>query len=54
MSIPFSPAREQLGHTAPLSEHLDVPLLGVPVRYRSNSPAVIASAAPVTSASRRR
>lgn len=44
MSIPFSPAREQLGHTAPLSEHLDVPLLGVPVRYRSNSPAVIASA----------
>jgi hypothetical protein len=45
MTIPFSPARDQLGHTAPLSEILEIPLLGVPVRYRSNSPAVIAAAA---------
>jgi hypothetical protein len=45
MIIPFSPAQDQLGHTAPLSEALELPLLGVPTRYRSNSPAVIAAAA---------
>jgi hypothetical protein len=44
MTIPFFPASDQLGHSAPLSEALDVPLLGVPARYRSNSPAVIAAA----------
>jgi hypothetical protein len=45
MTIPFSPANEQLGHTAPLNEALEAPLLGVPTRYRSNSQVVIAAAA---------
>jgi hypothetical protein len=45
MSISFSPARDMLGHTAPLSESLEVALLGVPARYRSNSADVIAAAA---------
>jgi hypothetical protein len=43
-SIPFSPAVEQLGHTAPLHHSFDYPLLGVPVRLRSNSQAVLEAA----------
>lgn len=44
MSPRFHPANDLLGQTAPLGELLEVPLLGVPVRFRSNSPAVIAVA----------
>lgn len=45
MSDGFHPAIDQLGLTAPLVASLQVPLLGVPVLYRSNSAAVIAAAA---------
>lgn len=45
MSIAYAPASDLLGHSAPLSETLAVPLLGVPVVYSSNSAAVIACAA---------
>lgn len=44
MSIPYTPAADPLGQTAPLDHSLTVPLLGVPVTYRSNSPAVIEAA----------
>jgi hypothetical protein len=42
--IPFHPATDLLGHTAPLGEVARFPLLGVPLEIRSNSPAVIAAA----------
>jgi hypothetical protein len=42
--IPFYPAADLLGHTAPLSEVARFALLGVPLEIRSNSPAVIAAA----------
>lgn len=42
--IDFTPAADQLGHTAPLVAEAELPLLGLPVRYRSNSPALIAAA----------
>ena len=45
MSLSYDPATDLLGHTAPLGHTLELPLLGVPVRYRSNSPAVIAATA---------
>ena len=44
VGIPFSPAADPLGHTAPLHERARFPLLGVPLELRSNSPAVIAAA----------
>ncbi len=45
MSVPYHAAHDLLGQSAPLSDSLEVPLLGVPVRFSSNSPAVIATAA---------
>jgi hypothetical protein len=42
--IPFTPATDPLGHTAPLDHCASFPLLGVPLEIRSNSPAVIAAA----------
>ena len=42
--IPFTPATDPLGHTAPLDHCASFPLLGVPLEVRSNSPAVIAVA----------
>ena len=42
--IPFTPATDPLGHTAPLDHCASFPLLGVPLEVRSNSPAVIAAA----------
>ncbi|GAB4424539.1 MAG: hypothetical protein OHK0015_03460 [Chloroflexi bacterium OHK40] len=45
MRTSFAPAADLLGQSAPLDEVLEVPLLGVPVVYRSNSAAVIATAA---------
>jgi hypothetical protein len=42
--IPFTPATDPLGHTAPLDHWASFPLLGVPLEVRSNSPAVIAAA----------
>lgn len=45
MTLPFTPANDLLGQSAPLSDTLEVPLLGVPVVFSSNSPAVIATAA---------
>ncbi|HMQ35093.1 MAG TPA: hypothetical protein PKD53_30525 [Chloroflexaceae bacterium] len=44
MSIPYTSATDLLGQTAPLTFALKVPLLGVPVVYSSNSPAVIKAA----------
>ncbi len=43
-TIPFTPATDSLGHTAPLDQRATFPLLGVPLEIRSNSPAVIAAA----------
>lgn len=45
MSESLYPATDLLGLTAPLAASLQLPLLGVPVLYHSNSPAVIAAAA---------
>jgi hypothetical protein len=42
--IPFTPATDPLGHTAPLDYRASYPLLGVPIQVRSNSPAVLAVA----------
>jgi hypothetical protein len=42
--IPYTPATDPLGHTAPLDNRASYPLLGVPLEVRSNSPAVIAAA----------
>lgn len=47
MSIEFQPAADLLGQSAPLDHQIELPLLGVPVAYSSNSPAVIALAARV-------
>jgi hypothetical protein len=43
-TIPFTPATDSLGHTAPLDQRATFPLLGVPLEIRSNSSAVIAAA----------
>ena len=42
--IHFHPATDPLGHTAPLDQVAQFPLLGLPLEIRSNSPAVIAAA----------
>lgn len=44
MSVPYNPANDLLGQSAPLTFGVKVPLLGVPLAYASNSPAVIKSA----------
>jgi hypothetical protein len=44
VSIAYTPATDQLGHTAPLDQRARFPLLGKPLEFRSNSPAVIAAA----------
>ena len=43
-SISFIQATDPLGHTAPLDFTVRLPLLGLPLEFRSNSPAVIAAA----------
>ncbi len=43
-AIPYAPASDLLGHTAPLDQRAQFPLLGLPLEFRSNSPAVIAAA----------
>lgn len=43
-AIPYTPATDILGHTAPLDQCARFPLLGLPLEFRSNSPAVIAAA----------
>src|SRR5436305_6486133 len=40
----YTPATDLLGHTAPLDQSARFPLLGLPLEFRSNSPAVIAAA----------
>jgi hypothetical protein len=45
MDINYSPASDLLGHSTPLAECLALPLLGVPLEFRSNSAHVIAVAA---------
>jgi len=40
----YTPATDLLGHTAPLDQRACFPLLGLPLEFRSNSPAVIAAA----------
>ncbi|HET9223259.1 MAG TPA: hypothetical protein VFO07_12185 [Roseiflexaceae bacterium] len=42
--VPFTPATDPLGHTAPLDQRASFLLLGVPLEVRSNSPAVIGAA----------
>lgn len=44
MSIPFTPAMDVLGHTAPLDHHALFPFQGIPLEVKSNSPAVIEAA----------
>jgi hypothetical protein len=41
LTIEYSPAREGLGHTAPLDFAVTYPVLGVPIRFQSNSRTVI-------------
>jgi hypothetical protein len=43
-AVPYVPASDLLGHTAPLDQRAQFPLLGLPLEFRSNSPAVIAAA----------
>jgi hypothetical protein len=43
-ALPYLPATDALGHTAPLEYRAAFPLLGMPVEVRSNSPAVLAAA----------
>jgi hypothetical protein len=43
-AILYTPATDLLGHTAPLDQRARFPLLGLPLEFRSNSPAVIAAA----------
>jgi hypothetical protein len=43
-AIRYTPATDILGHTAPLDQRAQFPLLGLPLEFRSNSPAVIAAA----------
>jgi hypothetical protein len=43
-SVLYTPATDLLGHTAPLEHRARFPLLGLPLEFRSNSPAVIAAA----------
>ena len=43
-SILYTPATDLLGHSAPLDQRARFPLLGLPLEFRSNSPAVIAAA----------
>jgi len=42
--IRYAPASDQLGHSAPLDQRAQFPLLGLPLEFRSNSPDVIAAA----------
>jgi len=42
--ILYTAATDLLGHTAPLDQRARYPLLGLPLEFRSNSPAVIAAA----------
>jgi hypothetical protein len=42
--VAFIPARDALGHTAPLDYTTRFPLLGLPLEIRSNSAGVIAAA----------
>lgn len=44
MDISFNPAADLLGHTTPLTAQIELPLLGLPVLYRSNSPDLIGAA----------
>lgn len=44
MSLEYTRADDLLGQSAPLTDSYTVPLLGVPLHYRSNSPAAIAAA----------
>ncbi|MCG8352413.1 MAG: hypothetical protein MI924_31995 [Chloroflexales bacterium] len=44
MTVPFTPACSILGHDATLDQSIRLPLLGVPLEIRSNSPAIIAAA----------
>jgi len=43
-SIVYTPAIDLLGYTAPLDQRACFPLLGLPLEFRSNSPAVITAA----------
>src|SRR5215211_2539967 len=43
-SILYTPATDILGHTAPLDQRAQFPLLGLPLEFRSNSPDVITAA----------
>lgn len=45
LTIEYSPAHESLGHTAPLDYAVTYPVLGIPIRFQSNSAAVIGHAA---------
>lgn len=41
MTVEYRPAHESLGHTAPLDYAITYPVLGVPIRFQSNSATVI-------------
>jgi hypothetical protein len=43
-NLPYTPAADPLGHTAPLDFRAAFPVLGKPLEVRSNSPAVVAAA----------
>jgi hypothetical protein len=43
-AIRYTPASDLLGHTAPLDQRAQFPLLGLPLEFRSNSPEVITAA----------
>jgi hypothetical protein len=43
-AIGYTPASDQLGHSAPLDQRAQFPLLGVPLEFRSNSPDIIDAA----------
>ncbi len=41
MTVDYLPATERLGHTAPLEYAVTYPVLGIPIRFQSNSTTVI-------------
>ena len=43
-AIRYTPATDPLGHTARLDQRAQFPVLGLPLEFRSNSPAVISAA----------
>jgi len=43
-AIRYAPAGDMLGYSAPLDQRAQFPLLGLPLEFRSNSPAVITAA----------